>query len=106
MPVVGADNSGFYRSADRAQERRPTGAGVSNPPAVGAAGLGLALDVLQKKDAPHVVKVTPKVLDSEKDLDKMKTAYDPKLNAYYSVAINIPPYTNFTMDQLLACKGP
>jgi ribose transport system substrate-binding protein len=106
VPVVGADNSGFYGLLIEHQKDGLTGAGVSNPPAVGAAGLGLALAVLQKKDAPHVVKVTPTVLDNEKDLDKIKAAYDPKLNPYYSVAINIPPYTHFTMDQLLGCKGP
>jgi ribose transport system substrate-binding protein len=36
----------------------------------------------------------------------MKAAYNPKLDPYYSVAIDIPPYTHFTMQQLLACKGP
>ena len=45
-----------------------SGAAVSNPPAVGGAGLALALDVLQKKDHPHMVKITPTVWDSEKDL--------------------------------------
>jgi len=105
-PVVGADNNGFFGQLVEYHGEGLTGAGVSNPPAVGAAGLGLALDVLQKKDVPHVVKVTPTVWDSEKDLDKMKAAYNPKLDPYYSVAISVPPYTHFTMEQLLACKGP
>jgi ribose transport system substrate-binding protein len=106
VPVVGADNNGFFGLLAQYHGEGLSGAGVSNPPAVGAAGLGLALAVLEKKDAPHVVKVTPKVWDSENNLDQMKAAYNPKLDPYYSVAIDVPPYTHFTMEQLLACKGP
>jgi ribose transport system substrate-binding protein len=106
VPVVGADNNGFFGQLVQYKGDGLTGAGVTNPPAVGAAGLGLALNVLQKKDEPRVVKVSPTVWDSDKDLDKMKAAYNPKLDPYYSVAINVPPYTHFTMEQLLACKGP
>jgi ribose transport system substrate-binding protein len=79
---------------------------VSNPPAIGAAGLGLALDVLEGKKQPHVVKITPTTWDNDTGMDKLKAAYVPKLDPYYSDKIDLPPYTNFTMDQLIACKGP
>jgi ribose transport system substrate-binding protein len=106
VPVVGADNSGFIGQLIEKKDKGLTGAAVSNPPAVGAAGLGLALQVLDKKDAPHVVKITPTVWDNATGLDQLKKASNSKLDPYYSVAIDIAPYTSFTMDQLLACKGP
>jgi ribose transport system substrate-binding protein len=106
VPVVGADNNGFIGQLINMKGDGVSGAAVSNPPAVGGAGLGLALDVLQKKDHPHVVKITPTVWDSEKDADKLKAAYNPKLDPFYSVAIAVPPYTHYTMDQIIGCKGP
>ena len=106
VPVVGADNNGFIGQMIDMKEKGVTGVAVSNPPAVGAAGLGLALDVLAKKDVPHAVKITPTVWDNDKNLAELKKAYNPKLDPYYSDEINIPPYTSFTMDQLIDCKGP
>ena len=106
VPVVGADNNGFIGQLLSMKGDGVSGAAVTNPPPVGGAGLGLALDILQKKDHPHVVTITPAIWDSEKDSDKLKAAYNAKLDPFYSVAISIPPYTHFTMDQLIACKGP
>jgi len=106
VPVVGADNNGFIGQSINLKDKGLEGAAVSNPPAVGAAGLGLALDVLEKKQVPHVVKITPTVWDNDKDMAELKKAYNPKLDPYYSDKIDIPPYTSFTMDQLIACKGP
>ncbi|MBV9115467.1 MAG: sugar ABC transporter substrate-binding protein, partial [Hyphomicrobiales bacterium] len=62
---------------------------------------------LQKKEHPHVVKITPVVWDnSDAGLSKLKAAYNPKLDPFYSVAIDVKPYTQYNMDQILACKGP
>ncbi len=106
VPVVGADNNGFIGQLISMKGDGVSGAAVSNPPAVGGAGLGLALDVLQKKEHPHVVKITPTIWDSEKDADKLKAAYNAKLDPFYSVAIEVAPYTHFNLDQIIACKGP
>jgi len=107
VPVVGADNNGFIGQLIDLKSQGLSGAAVSNPPAVGGAGLGLALDVLQKKEHPHVVKITPVVWDnSDAGLAKLKAAYNPKLDPFYSVAIDVKPYTQYNMDQILACKGP
>ena len=106
VPVVGADNNGFIGQLIDMKAQGVSGVAVSNPPAVGAAGLGLALAVLEKKNPPHVVKITPTVWDNDKDTATLKAAYNPKLDPYYSDKIDIPPYTSFTMDQLIACKGP
>jgi ribose transport system substrate-binding protein len=106
VPVVGADNNGFIGQMIDMKDKGVTGAAVSNPPAVGAAGLGLALAVLDKKDVPHTVKITPTVWDNDNNVAELKKAYNPKLDPYYSDKIDIPPYTSFTMDQLIDCKGP
>jgi ribose transport system substrate-binding protein len=109
VPVVGADNNGFIGQMIDLKDKGFVGAAVSNPPAVGGAGLGLALDVLEKKkDHPKLVTITPTLWDNatEAGLAQLKKVYDPKLDPFYSVAIEVAPYTNFTMEQILACKGP
>ena len=108
VPVVGADNNGFVGQLIDLKAAGFTGAAVTNPPSVGGAGLAVALDVLQKKDHPHVIKITPAVWDNTTDanLAALKKVYDPKLDPFYSVDIDVKPYTTYTMEQILACKGP
>ena len=106
VPVVGADNNGFIGQLIEQKDKGLTGVAVSNPPAVGGAGLALALDVLQKKDHPHVVKITPTAWDNDKSLTELKAAYNPKLDPFYGVAVAVAPYTSYTMDDIVACKGP
>jgi ribose transport system substrate-binding protein len=109
VPVVGADNNGFIGQMIDLKDKGFAGAAVSNPPAVGGAGLGLALDVLEKKkDHPKVVKITPTLWDNTTDagMATLKKAFDPKLDPFYSVAIEVAPFTSYTMPQILACKGP
>ena len=67
-----------------------------------------ALDVLQKKDHPHVIKITPAVWDntSDENIANLKKSYDPKLDPFYGVAFEVKPYTSYSMAQILACKGP
>jgi ribose transport system substrate-binding protein len=106
VPVVGADNNGLIGQLIDLKDKGLSGAAVSNPPAVGAAGLGLALAALEKKNPPRVVKISPTVWDNTTGMAELKAAYNPKLDPYYSDKIDIPPYTTFTMDQLIDCKGP
>jgi ribose transport system substrate-binding protein len=105
VPVVGADNNAFIGDLMSLKADGLTGAAVTNPPTVGGAGLAVGLDVLQKKDHPHVIHINPEVWDGD-NTDKLKSEYDPKLDPYYSVAIQVKPYTTYTREQLLACKGP
>ena len=95
----------LHRPAHRQKDKGLSGAAVSNPPAVGAAGLSLALDVLAKKEHPHLIKVTPTVWDNGEGIGELKAAYNPKLDPYFSVA-TVPPYTHYTPEQLISCKGP
>jgi ribose transport system substrate-binding protein len=108
VPVVGADNNGFVGQLIDLKPAGFTGAAVTNPPSVGGAGLAVALDILQKKDHPHEIKITPEVWDNTTDanLANLKKNYDPKLDPFYSVDIEVMPYTTYSLAQILACKGP
>jgi ribose transport system substrate-binding protein len=108
VPVVGADNNGFVGQLIDLKAKGFTGAAVTNPPSVGGAGLAVALDVLQKKDHPHVIKITPAVWDNtnEAHVADLKKVYDSKLDPFYGVAYEVKPYTTYSMAQILACKGP
>jgi len=108
VPVIGADNNGFVGQLIDLKSAGFTGAAVTNPPSVGGAGLAVALDVLQKKEQPHVIKITPEVWDNTSDANiaNLKANYNPKLDPFYSIDIAVKPYTNYSMDQILACKGP
>jgi ribose transport system substrate-binding protein len=108
VPVVGADNNGFVGQLIDLKGSGFTGAAVTNPPSVGGAGLAVALDVLQKKDHPHVIKISPAVWDNTSDahIADLKKNYDPKLDPFYGVAYEVKPYTSYSMAQILACKGP
>lgn len=108
VPVVGADNNAFIGQLIDWKSRGLVGAAVTNPASVGGAGLALALDVLDHKQEPHVIKLTPEVWSNTTDegIAKLKAAYDPKLDPYYSVDTTITPWTTYSRAQLLACKGP
>src|SRR5262249_43556739 len=82
---------------------------VTNPPAVGGAGLAVALDILQKKKKhSHLIRLTPSVYDNTTDagLAWAKSLYDPKVDPTYPVYSGIKPYTIYTPEQEKACKGP
>ena len=108
VPVVGADNNGFVGQLINWRGDGLSGAAVTNPPSVGGAGLAVALDVLQNKAHPKVIKIDPEVWDNSTDAntEALKKLYDPKLDPFYSVDVSVKPYTTYTMDQILACKGP
>ncbi len=108
VPVIGADNNGFVGQLIDLKGAGFTGAAVTNPPSVGGAGLAVALDVLQKKDHPKVTTITPEVWNNADDagIANLKANYNPKLDPYYSIDISVKPFTTYTMDQIVACKGP
>ncbi len=108
VPVVGADNDGFIGQLVNWKDKGLVGAAVTNPPSVGGAGLAVALDVLQKKEHPHLIKLTPEVWDSttEAGMAQLKSVYNPKLDPFYSVAIEIKPYTHYAPEDVIACQGP
>ena len=108
VPVVGADGYAFMGQELELKDAGLVGINVTNPPAVGGAGLAVALDVLEGKQHPHVIHLTPEVYDSTTPEGQqwLKTIYDPKADQALAAYSPVKPYTHYTIDQEKACKGP
>ncbi len=108
VPVIGADNNGFIGQLAELKPEGFTGAAVTNPAAVGGAGLAVALDVLRHKPHPHLIQLTPEVWSSATPdgMAKLTSNYSAKHDPYYSVDIHIKPYTTYTAAELQACQAP
>ena len=108
VPVVGADNNGFIGQLIDLKPAGLTGVAVTNPASVGGAGLAVALNVLQHKPEPHVIKLTPQMWDNTTaaGLAMLKEVHNPKLDPFYSVATEVKPYTTYTTADIVACQGP
>jgi len=107
VPVVGADNAGFVGQLNNVKGF--TGAAVTNPGSIGAAGVKLAVDILDgKKPEEKVVLVEPQLWENatEEGKAKLKAAADPSLSPEWPVSIMIPGWTDYTKEQIVACKGP
>ena len=107
VPVVGADNAGFVGQLSSVEGLQ--GAAVTNPGSVGGAGVALAIKILDgEMPAEKVVLVNPELWENVTDEGKAKlaAAANPNLSPEWPVSVSIPGWTNYTMDQIIACKGP
>jgi ribose transport system substrate-binding protein len=107
VPIVGADNAGFVSQLTSVEGLQ--GAAVTNPGSVGGAGVALALQILNgNPPAEKTVLVDPVVWDNTSDEGKalLAGAANPNLSPEWPVSVSIPGWTTYTMDQIIACKGP
>jgi ribose transport system substrate-binding protein len=107
VPIVGADNAGFVSQLTSVEGLQ--GAAVTNPGSVGGAGVALALQILNgNPPAEKTVLVDPVVWDNTSDEGKalLASAANPSLSPEWPVSVSIPGWTTYTMDQIIACKGP
>jgi ribose transport system substrate-binding protein len=107
VPIVGADNAGFVGQLTSVAGLK--GAAVTNPGSVGGAGVALALQILEgKAPAEKTVLVDPVLWDNQSDAGKKLIAEgaNPKLSPEWPVSVSIPGWTTYSMDQIIACKGP
>ncbi|MBL9073734.1 substrate-binding domain-containing protein, partial [Tabrizicola sp.] len=107
VPVVGADNAGFVGQLSSVEGLQ--GAAVTNPGSVGGAGVALAIQILDgKMPAEKTVLVNPAIWDnvSEEGKAKLAAAANPNLSPEWPVSVSIDGWTTYTMDQIIACKGP
>ncbi len=129
VPIVGADLKAFvgYLLNTDGKHDGLKGIAVYNPASVGGAGVALALKELNGEDTGAVTKTvkdnagndiqikavflpTPEAYDNVSDAGKAKLqeVYDtaPGLDNLWPVSWQIPNWTNYTYDQMKACKGP
>jgi ribose transport system substrate-binding protein len=107
VPIVGADNAGFVGQLLKVEGLK--GAAVTNPGSVGGAGVALAIQILDgKKPSSQTVLVDPVLWDNTTDEGKklITAGQNPNLSPEWPVSVSIPGWTNYTMDQIIACKGP
>jgi ribose transport system substrate-binding protein len=108
VPVVGADNNGFMGQEIEMKDAGVVGINVTNPPAVGGAGLSVALDILAGKSHPQVIHLVPEVYDSSTPEGQawLKNLYDPKVDPNLAAYSPVKPYTHYAVAQEKDCKGP
>lgn len=107
VPIVGADNAGFV--SQLLKESGLKGAAVTNPPSVGGAGVKLATQILDgKAPSGNTVHVTPELWDNSTDAGKasLTAAADPKINPLWPLGLTIKDWTDYSKDEIIACKGP
>ncbi len=117
VPIVGADLGAFV-----AQLLNPTdypgleGVAVTNTAAVGGAGIGLALKILNGEaietdpsaSQPNTVLLKPVAADNTSDAGKalLESWQVDGLDPLWPLGLQIEGFTTYTPEQAVACKGP
>jgi len=107
VPIVGADNSGFVKQLLTIPGLK--GAAVTNPPAVGGAGVVLGEQLLAgQKPADVNVHVTPELWDNTTPEGKAKltAAQIPGLPDIWPLGLTVPDWTTYEAAAVKDCKGP
>ncbi len=107
VPIVGADNAGFV--GQLASVEGLEGAAVTNPGSIGGAGVALALQILGgETPEERVVLVQPEIWANTTDEGRamIEAGQNPDLDPEWPVSVQIPDYTTYTVDEIIACKGP
>jgi ribose transport system substrate-binding protein len=106
VPIVGADNNAFVGALLELEGEGLVGAAVTNPPAIGAVGVAIALDALTGKNPPQETLLTP-ALFATGDTEGLQALYAPDQQPGWSTYVDIPPYTTYNGSaDVAACKGP
>lgn len=107
VPIVGADNAGFVSQLANVEGLQ--GAAVTNPGSIGGAGVTLALQILDG-DMPDekTVLVEPDIWanTTEEGREKIAAGQNPNLDPEWPVSVSIPGWTTYSMEDIIACKGP
>ena len=106
VPIVGADNNGFVEQLIQLADAGLIGAAVTNPPAIGAVGMAIALDALTGNNPPHETILTPEVFTTD-NVDGLNAIYAPDEQVGWSTYVDIEPYTSYNGSaDVSACKAP
>jgi len=107
VPIVGADNAGFV--GQLASVEGFVGAAVSNPGSIGGAGMTLALRILEGQvPEGQTLYVTPALWENvtEEGRAVIAAAQNPNLDPEWPVSVAIADWTTYSLDEIIACKGP
>jgi ribose transport system substrate-binding protein len=115
VPIVGADLGAFVAQLlDSTGFPDLKGVAVTNTAAVGGAGIGLALKLLNGEtvttagDRPNTVLLDPVAVDNTTDAGKaqLKSWQVDGLDPLWPLGLEIEGYTTYTGAQAVGCKGP
>ena len=117
VPIVGADLGAFVGQLTNPTDYAGlTGAAVTNTAAVGGAGIGLALkllngetiDVAPSPARANTVLLDPVVADNVTDEGKalLESWKVDGLDPLWPLGLQIDGYTTYSPEQAVACKGP
>ncbi len=104
VPIVGADNNGFIEQLINVDGL--VGVAVTNPPTVGGVGTAIAIDALQGEDPDRQTILTPSTHDNVENMGELEDLYLEGLEQGFVSTIVIEPWTTYTEQQVLDCKGP
>ncbi len=102
VPVTGQDSNEFLNQLINGAP----GAVVTNPAVIGGVGMTVALQAINGENPDKLTMLTPQLWDAENNMEQLKKYHMPDLDGTTSVAIDVPPFTTYTPEQLWACKGP
>ena len=107
VPIVGADNNGFIEQLINLEDEGLEGVVVTNPPPVGGVATAIAIDLLTgTEDHPRDTLLTPEVYDNIDDMAQLEELYQPDLPQGFVSTMEIEPWTTYTSEDVLDCKGP
>jgi len=117
VPIVGADLGAFVAQLLNTDDYPGLeGAAVTNTAAVGGAGIGLALKLLNGESVttdpsapqPNTVLLDPVLADNVSDSGKslLSSWQVDGLDPLWPLGLQIEGYTTYTPEQAVACKGP
>jgi ribose transport system substrate-binding protein len=104
-PIVGTDANTFVGYLGSEMAAGLVGAAITNPPAIGGAGVTLALDVLGGLQPERRTIIEPELWPNttQDGVAALRAAHDPDLDPQYTVAYTIPDWTTYTAADLVAC---
>lgn len=106
VPLVGADNNGFVKQLLEMADAGVVGAAVTNPPAIGAVGMSIAIAALTGQNPAQVTTLVPEVYATG-NTEGLQALYAPDQQPGWSTFVNIAPYTHYSGSaDVSACKGP
>ncbi|KQP67854.1 LacI family transcriptional regulator [Microbacterium sp. Leaf288] len=102
VPVAGEGSNEFIKLLSEGAQ----GVIVTNPPAIGGAGLNVALRVLDGEDVPYSTVITPETFNTTDNAEEIADMYLPGQPPRFQTTLSVPGLTTYTDEQVLACKGP
>jgi ribose transport system substrate-binding protein len=108
VPIVGADNALFVQQMVEEAPNGLVAAAVTNTASVGGAGVTVAIQALDGENPELQLINEPQLWDNttEEGQAAAKAVIDPRLNALWPLTWEVPGYTTYTKEDLLACQGP